>query len=541
MADAETAETRLPVAPDTEPEDRRPLVRRWIPMDWFAMGGVTLIAFVVRFLHLSDPSSYVFDEVYYAKDACFYLNSSVSFCKLPTGLTDEQSYVHPPLGKWLIAIGERLFGYNSLGWRIIPLIAGTLTVALLYVLARFILRSILAATLASGLLAIDLLHFVQSRTSMLDIFVPLFATAALIFLVLDRDRWRRDVGPLDDGVSPAGPERALARPWRLAAGICIGAATASKWNGGLVWAALIVLTTAWEVAARRRDGRRRPIARAVLEEAPSFILFLVIVPVVVYTLTYIGRIHGTLLGLPWHEGTWWRALYDRQKAMYDFQRYLNATHSYQSPPWSWILLKRPVSYFFCAGTQCHPNVSSNTYEEIIAIGSPFVWWSSVLALFYVAWRWMRNRNFLGPEGLIVTGFAFTYLTWVFLAADRPAVFIFYMLPSVPFMCLAIAYVAVQLGRSWEANTAIALFTATAVGLFFFYYPIVTKREISIDAWKHRIWIFDNCDKKAQIEVSTTQTTTIGGQQSVIPTTTTTTNDSVPPGYQETWTHGWCWI
>ncbi|MEA2487278.1 MAG: dolichyl-phosphate-mannose-protein mannosyltransferase [Actinomycetota bacterium] len=545
MAEAETES--LP-PPDAQEHDSIH-VPRWVRLDWIAMGGISLVAFVVRFINLRDPSSYVFDEVYYAKDACYYLDSSVQFCKLPAGYTDEQSYVHPPLAKWLIAIGERIFGYNALGWRIVPLIAGTLTVALLYVLARFLLRSILGASLASGLLAIDLLHFVQSRTSMLDIFVPLFGVAAMLFLVLDRERWRAEAPPPDtpedlpdqEEDPPPQPRRLLARPWRLAAGICVGAATASKWNGGLMWAAVVVLTIAWEIAGRRHDERGHVLARAFLEEAPSIVLFLFIVPVVVYTLTYIGRIHGTLLGFPWSQGTWLRAFYDRQKSMYEFQRYLNATHSYQSPPWSWLLLKRPVSYFFCSGSSCTPTATGNGYQEIIATGSPFVWWSSILALIYVAWRWIRTRDFLGAEGLIITGFAFTYLTWVFLAADRPAVFIFYMLPTVPFMCLAIAYVGVQLGRSWEANTAIALFTATAVGLFVFYYPIVTKTTISQDAWKHRIWIFDNCDKPSQIDISTTETTTVNGRQSVIPTTTTTDSGSVPPGYSESWTHGWCWI
>ncbi|MFN2595108.1 MAG: dolichyl-phosphate-mannose--protein mannosyltransferase [Actinomycetota bacterium] len=546
MAEAET--DTLPPS-DADERETRTLTPRWVRLDWIAMGSISVVAFIVRFIHLSDPSSYVFDEVYYAKDACFYLDSSVQFCKLPSGYIDEQSYVHPPLGKWLIAIGERIFGYNSLGWRIVPLIAGTLTVALLYLLARLLFRSILAASITSGLLAIDLLHFVQSRISMLDIFVPLFGVAAVLFIVLDRERWRRDTGPpeepeeLPDEVEEPPPKGRLllGRPWRLAAGICVGAATASKWNGGLIWAAVIVLTVGWELAGRRREGQPHPIARAVLEEGPTIVLFLLIVPVVVYALTYIGRIHGSILGFPWSEGTWLRSFYDRQKSMYEFQRYLNATHSYQSPPWSWMLLKRPVSYFFCSGSSCTPSATGNGYEEIIATGSPFVWWSSILALLYVAWRWIRTRDFLGAEGLIVTGFAFTYLTWVFLAADRPAVFLFYLLPAVPFMCLAIAYVAVQLGRSWEANTAIALFSATAIGLFVFYYPLVTKTTISQTAWKHRIWIFDNCDKPSKIDVSTTITSTIQGRETVIPTTTTTDSGSVPPGYNESWTHGWCWI
>ena len=32
--------------------------------------------------------------------------------------------VHPPLGKWLIALGIRIFGMNPVGWRIGAAVAG---------------------------------------------------------------------------------------------------------------------------------------------------------------------------------------------------------------------------------------------------------------------------------------------------------------------------------------------------------------------------------------------------------------------------------
>ena len=158
----------------------------WSRADTIALTAITLIGGIIRLWHVAQPHQIIFDETYYAKDACWYVNSSPSLCEID----GEANQLHPPLGKWLIALGIRIFGYDSLGWRIASVVAGTITIALLYLLARKLLKSTLAASLAAGLLAVDWLHFVQSRVAMLDIFIPMFAVAAFLFLVYDRDYLR---------------------------------------------------------------------------------------------------------------------------------------------------------------------------------------------------------------------------------------------------------------------------------------------------------------------------------------------------------------
>jgi dolichyl-phosphate-mannose--protein O-mannosyl transferase len=502
----------------------------WRRAEIIALVALILIAGLIRFIDIADPNELVFDEVYYAKDACVYAGFGQEVCEI----AEESTYVHPPLGKWLISGGVKIFGYDSFGWRFIPFLAGVISVGLLFAVARKLFRSLVPAVLAAGLLAIDPLHFVQSRTSMLDIFVPMFGLAALLCILRDRDRMlaTHDV----ESASLLSDKKVLARPWRAVAGVLGGLALSAKWSGGLVLLLVIVLTIAWELSARRELGRRKAFMATARRELPSIALYLVLLPVVAYIATYIGRLGGDVFALPWAEGSWGRNLWERHAFMYDFHKHLEARHSYESPPWSWMFIKRPVSYFFCSDTTevpCSPPVGPSTYQEIFATGSPFVWWASILALVFTGAQWLWRRDMRRAEGVIFAGFCLTYLPWMVIASGRSAVFIFYLLPTIPFMCLALANVAASIGRSWEAKATIAVFAAGAIGMFAFLYPLLVKNDIPEPSWRKRIWIFDNCDKPPGPVVTSTATITNGDQLS---TTVSETNDnsSIPP-------NGWCWI
>ncbi|HWL64522.1 MAG TPA: phospholipid carrier-dependent glycosyltransferase [Actinomycetota bacterium] len=515
-------------------EERR--VRDWSMVDTLCALGITVIAGVLRFARLGDPDTLVFDETYYAKDACWYLFISDQVCDTDVEITQ----VHPPLAKWLIAIGIRLFGYDSFGWRVSAAVAGTIGVLLVYLLARKLLRSTAGASIAAGLVALDFLHFVQSRISMLDIFAVTFGTAAVLFVVYDRDRLiakLRARGPdaevdaeaaadEEEDTEPNAPvvedHGLLDRPWRIAAGAAGGAAAACKWNGGFYLLLVIVLTVTWEISARRREGKGwGGGARGFFsQELASTLLWLVLLPMLVYALSYVGR-------LEWTDSTWYRALWDRHKYMMDFHTGLASHHSYESPAWSWILLKRPVSFFFETDSQ-------GRYKEIFAAGNPFVWWPAILALVYIAFRWLRSRDLTSPEGVIFGGFVATYLLWLPLSiTGRSATFIFYLLPAIPFICLALGYIATRIGDTWEAKAAISLFWVGTVGLFIFYYPLLAQTALPKPDWDRRIWIFDDCDPAEPVRTRVTVTETEDGAP-VTRATTTESNENLPPP-------GWCWI
>ena len=159
---------------------------------------VLLIAAGLRLWGLSSPSISYWDERYYVFDASAYLGGGYG---VPIGhppavrIEGEGTWVHPPLGKWMIALGEGPLGETPLGWRLPSAVFGIAGVALVYLLGLELWGSVWWAGLAGLLLALDGLHIVQSRIAMLDVFLTTFVTAGVLFVVLDRNRARGERPP----------------------------------------------------------------------------------------------------------------------------------------------------------------------------------------------------------------------------------------------------------------------------------------------------------------------------------------------------------
>ncbi len=256
---------------------------------WVGPLLVTAVAGLLRFWDLGRPKAFIFDETYYAKDAWSLLHFGVeqnyikaakdgdpdpANVKILAGNLDgiwtgEPSYVvHPPGGKWMIALGEQLFGLTPFGWRFIVALTGTLAVLIVARTGRRLFRSTLLGCTAGLLLTLDGLAFVHSRTALLDPLVMFWALVAFAALVLDRD-WAR--GRLAERLTAAqtarfGPSLGM-RPWRLLAGVALGLACATKWSGIYFVAVFGLLTVLWDMGARRTAGVRRPWIGALVRDA----------------------------------------------------------------------------------------------------------------------------------------------------------------------------------------------------------------------------------------------------------------------------------
>ncbi len=282
---------------------------------WIGPLLVTLFAGFLRFNRLSVPNAIIFDETYYAKDAWSILKHGVewnwvanptnnanfvnnqviaghfssSLFQACSGTSCGEYVVQPPLGKLLMAVGEWLYGLTSLGWRVAPALIGTLAILVMCRVARRLTRSTLLGCTAGLLLSLDGLEFVLSRTGILDIFLMFFVLAAFGALVVDRDVSRARLAeaivlqPSDE----AGPGLGI-RKWRVAAGVLIGLACASKQYGVWYILAFAGLCIAWDIGARRTVGLRGYVRGALVRDGKWLPLTLGVIPLVTYTLTWMG-------------------------------------------------------------------------------------------------------------------------------------------------------------------------------------------------------------------------------------------------------------
>lgn len=488
---------------------------------WLGPILVTLFGGVLRLVNLGHPHAVVFDETYYAKDAFSLVNWLVerTFVKdadklLIAGNTDIfekcghavdkcASYVvHPPLGKWMIGLGEWLFGMNPFGWRIAAAVVGTLSILVIARVARRMTRSTLLGCFAGLLLALDGLHFVLSRTALLDIFLMFWVLLAFALLVVDRDKTRERLVTWYERSSnhDEGPYLGL-RPWRLAAGAALGAACAVKWSG-VFFFAFFIMSWMWDAGARKAVGLRRPVLETLRRDVPTGLIAAVVVPSVVYLASWTGWfVSDKGWGRNWEQATSsgplffvidsFRSLVNYHLQVLGFHEQLTSSHPYQSEPWSWPLLLRPVAFFY-EGKQ---NVcgTGDCSEAVLGVGTPVIWYGALIALIaLVAW-YVASRDW--RAGSVLLGYAVGWLPWFYFAVkDHRTMFLFYAIPMVPFMVLALTLCAGWLigpasapqRRRTAGAVAVGSFALLALINFWWLYPVLSAELLPYVEWKARM-------------------------------------------------------
>jgi len=561
-ADLDAADDDGPADP---PQPSRPVPAALAPWrdphpwrGWLATLVIAILAGFTRFWALgfppgqnSDPVDFKnFDEVYYAPEAQELLRY---------GYEDNRGYmfiVHPPLGKWLIAASEWLQGAidgkhdsmsylsNSLGWRVAPAVFGCLGVIMMTRIARRLMRSNLFGFVAGLLMAMEGLSLVLARTAILDIFLQTFVIAAFGALVLDREQLRgrlarliAEGADLSAGAPSLGP-----RPWRLAAGVLLGLACAVKWTGASFFVAFVLMSLIWDRAALKSAGVRRPtrawFRRSVLFAPGSLLL----APVGAYLLTYLGwfvgengwnrhwadthsaSTHVNLLGI--RIPLWWgwvpgpiRSLGAYTFDAYRFHEQLDSPHAYGSKPWSWLVLGRPVDFYYNGShfNGSSPCGSSDCAREVLLIGTPLMWWAFVPMLLWLAWHWATTRDWRAAA--VWVAFAAGWLVW-FQDLSR-TMFLFYMAPLVPFLIIGLTlalgtmlgpalppvpvrdyddleaepypneeeqrYERARRRRTWGL-AAISVYLALVIVDFAWMWPLFTGGLRSYEEWHLHMWL-----------------------------------------------------
>ncbi len=474
---------------------------------------VTVLGAFLRFNRLSVPHAVIFDETYYVPDAYGILRFGVEHNYIATRNTlisqgnphfftaGGEFVVHPPMGKLLIAVGEWLFGLNPFGWRFAVAVVGSLSILMIARIARRMTRSTLLGCVAGFLMALDGLEFVMSRTALLDIFVMFWVLAGFGCLVIDRDAARlRLAAAVAAGPAAEGGPRLGIRWWRVAAGLCLGLACASKWNGVYFIPVFAAMCIAWDIGARRAAGVRSPAAGALARDTSWLPLTLGVVPFAAYLASWTGwLVTGTGYDRQWaaqhgiHTPVISElvSLYQYHLAMLNFNVGLHAHHPYQSQPWTWLTMARPVAFAWVCPTSGHGQCASGMAQEVLAIGTPLIWWASIPALVVCLGWWLTRRDW--RAGAVLAGFAAGWLPW-FLFLSRTK-FYFYAISFEPFLILALTLTLGLIIGAAAAPVRRRVIGASVAGAyllgvllnFAYLYPILAGQPIPYASWLARMW------------------------------------------------------
>lgn len=427
-------------------------LRDWIPLpqaldrqDVLILGGILVLTALLKLWRLDFPPEMVFDEVYHARAAGEYI----------LGIKPLE-WVHPPLAKLLIAVGVLFYDLNAIGWRVMPVIAGTLLLVPVYWLGRSLFAYRWQAIAATLMLACDGVYFIQSRMAMTNIFATLFQVSALAFIWrFYQNFWHR-------------PEDKRNCVYFLSGVILIGLALSTRWTSlwsytfmVMILGVGVLLPSTLDLNALCQGKLKWTLSSRVVGLWIVTPLLCVLIPAVIYLLAYAPYYmnYGYTLEMVLKE----------QQGIWQYHANLKDPHPYYSNWYTWPWLARPTWYYF-------HNHGEGIISGILAVGNPAIWWASMPLLVMTLLLAVLKRKmvflFLG------LGCIAMYLPWGL--SPRTLNYAHYFFEAVPYVCLSAAAVMGFLtdyferwGR-WLSGTYFAL----VCFLFCLFFPIYSALPIS---------------------------------------------------------------
>jgi dolichyl-phosphate-mannose-protein mannosyltransferase len=418
------------------------------PWFWLGLAMLWLIALGLRFWGLERFNTLVFDEVYFAEFAHNYLTRTPFFD------------AHPPLGKYLIAVGIWLKGYNPWGYRWMNALTGSCIPILVVGLAVQLTRRYGVALLAGALAVLDGLLLVESRYGLINVYILAFGLLAqyLTFLSCSHKGWKH---------------------WAILtlAGLSFGATAAVKWTG---LGFLLGLYLFWIVGNLLRLVQKnlKTTPETPLEKILRLSFFLKL-------FVFIPIVGAVLYSLAWIPHLQLNPEFDFiavHQQMFGYHRRVGSgasIHPYCSTLPDWLILKRPVSYFYqLASSRQEPmpitgppltfNNAKYVYS-VYATGNPPLWWATTGAIALTLGiaigsivpkfrQWISASR--SPLGLtptetylplyLTTGFAAHLLPW--LSISRCA-FLYHYMPAYLFSSLSLAWLLSKgLKAPWKRSS-----------------------------------------------------------------------------------------
>ncbi|MBD1926684.1 phospholipid carrier-dependent glycosyltransferase [Trichocoleus sp. FACHB-90] len=477
---------------------------------WLGMTGVFLVSVALRFWGLERFNTLVFDEVYYAKFANNYLTQTRFFDG------------HPPLSKYIIAVGmwvgDRFFRsdemnglsgslrspwsyrwLNALTGSFIPLVVGAIAYQLSYRRSYALIAAIFAAA--------DGLFLVESRYALNNVYLVIFGLVGQYFFLL-------------------ALANQSARRWLTLAlaGIFFGASVAIKWNGlwfllgvyfiwGFAWILQIVNDKLFKNKTKDKPSiipnnlspliPKIPLQNLTQLNLIHISINLAIIPFLFYSVIWIPH-----LKLNPEFGFW-----EVQKKILTYHEGVGdgpKVHPYCSRWYTWLLMLRPVAYFYQTAqntAETVPNLpplpvgTAKVIYDVHAMGNPILWWLSTAAIFLLLL--LVTQRFLTKKSWKYTPSASTwialYLVFNWLANVLPWVrvtrctFLYHYMGACVFAALALAWIVDRwLFSPTPEFRAIAITIIVAILLaFIFWMPIYLGLPLSPEAYNWRMPRFNS--------------------------------------------------
>ncbi|NNM77915.1 phospholipid carrier-dependent glycosyltransferase [Sphingomonas sp. ID1715] len=383
---------------------------------------LALLAELLFAVHLGQPNKLMFDEVYY-----------VPAGRDTFGMFARSNEEHPLLAKWLIGLSIALFGDNPIGWRALSSVAGVVTMLGIYAIALRLLGDLRTAATAALLALLNQMLFIQARIAMLEVFAGAFLFASIALLVWGHGR--------------------PGQKWLLGAGICLGLGIGCKWSA---LPFLLLLGLGVLIGWSERWFR----AGAVFGAAA----------IVAYLATFLPAAFYGFAPIKLDQ------ILPFQLRMFDLQTRPLAHHTYQSTPWQWPLLTRPIWYLYepVAGVQ----------RGVLLLGNPAIMWGGLIALAACLWDGLRERN----RALLILSalYIFSFAIWIIIP-KKIGFFYYYYFPSLflPLLIAATFHHAYRVKERWLPAT----FLAVSFGLFAYFYPILSAAPLPNDqAFLNWMWL-----------------------------------------------------
>ncbi|NHC36184.1 dolichyl-phosphate-mannose--protein mannosyltransferase [Scytonema millei] len=489
------------------------------PFPWLAIAMVAVFAFSasLRFWQLSRFNTLVFDEVYYAKFANNYLTQTQFF------------NAHPPLSQYIIAIAMWLGSHmpidrdiangltgslhspwsyrwlNALTGSFVPLVVGGIA----YQLSDRRSYAVIAAIFAAA----DGLFLVESRYALNNIYLVIFGLLGHWFLLI--------------ALKAPKKKRYL---WLTLAGTGFGASAAIKWNGlGFLLGAYLCWIVAWIVKRTRETRKQRsnnqqltinnqlPTTNYQLPTLIEIAFYLGVIPVAIYSISWIP--HLMLNPTP----NFWEM---QREILFYHQRIGSGAdvHPYCSRWYTWLLMLRPVAYFYKTTISLDesvpvvgpsiPEASAKVIYDVHAMGNPILWWFSAVAILYAVWVVAKSAiASFGLAKVFVTGnssqaqnrlqntgiqnigiYLYFALNWLanllpWMRVTRCTFLYHYMGASV-FATLALAWIVDRWLRSYHRNLRLLGITAIFLILlaFVFWLPLYLGLPLSPESYRWRMWL-----------------------------------------------------